>query len=156
AALEHDHTLFRDAYDQGIILVSPSTLLATLRTVHNIWRYEDQNRNAEKIAIQAGALHDQFVLVIESLEEVGRLIDRSQEAWQQTRKRLVDGRGNLVKRMDDLKRMGARARKALPAAIRRDAEVDGDDMADAELEAPDRADTALEGPADNGRDRETT
>ena len=127
-ALEHDHTLFRDAYDQGIILVSPSTLLATLRTVHNIWRYEDQNRNAEKIAIQAGALHDQFVLVIESLEEVGRMIDKSQDAWQQTRKRLVDGKGNLVKRMDDLRRMGARARKALPPGIRDAARLeDGDD-----------------------------
>lgn len=125
-AMQHDHTLFRDAYDLGIILVSPSTLLATLRTIHNIWRYEDQNRNAQKIATQAGALFDQFVLVIESLEEVGRHIDKSQEAWQQTRKRLVDGRGNLVKRMDDLKRMGARARKSLPESIRLDAELDGD------------------------------
>ncbi|HLS98100.1 MAG: DNA recombination protein RmuC [Porticoccaceae bacterium] len=136
-ALEHDHTLFRDAYDQGIILVSPSTLLATLRTVHNIWRYEDQNRNAEKIAIQAGALHDQFVLVIESLDEVGRMIDRSQEAWQQTRKRLVDGRGNLVKRMDDLRRMGARARKALPPGIRDAARLeDADDGGDEREVAP--------------------
>lgn len=121
AAIEHDQTLFRDAYDQGIILVSPSTLLATLRTIHNIWRYEDQNRNAQKIAAQAGALFDQFVLVIESLEEVGRHIGKSQEAWQLTRKRLVDGRGNLVKRMDDLKRMGARARKQLPEDIREQA-----------------------------------
>jgi len=131
-ALEHDQTLFRDAYDQGIILVSPSTLLATLRTVNNIWRYEDQNRNAEKIAVQAGLLHDQFVLVIEALEEVGRLIDKSQEAWQQTRKRLVEGRGNLVKRMDDLRRMGARTRRTLPQSIRDEAGLDSEGPPDAD------------------------
>lgn len=120
-AVENDSTLFMDAYDRGIILVSPSTLLATLRTVSNIWRYEDQNRNALKIAAQAGGLYDQFVLVIESLDEVGRHIGKSQEAWNQTRNRLVDGRGNLVKKMDELKKMGARARKSLPEDIRLEA-----------------------------------
>lgn len=123
AAVERDNRLFIDAYDRGIILVSPTTLLATLRTISNIWRYEDQNRNAEKIATQAGALYDQFVLVIESLDEVGKHIVKSQEAWQQTRNRLVDGRGNLVRRMDDLKKMGAKARKSLPEDIRQDADL---------------------------------
>ena len=113
-ALEHDHTLFRDAYDKGIILVSPSTLLATLRTIHNIWRYEDQNRNAQQIAAEAGKLYDQLVLVVESLDDLGRHIDRSQEAWQQTRKRLVDGRGNLIKKFDDIKKLGARTKRSLP------------------------------------------
>lgn len=113
-ALEHDHNLFRDAYDKGIILVSPSTLLATLRTIHNIWRYEDQNRNAEKIASEAGKLYDQLVLVVESLDELGRHIDKSQDAWQQTRKRLVDGRGNLVKKFEDIKKLGARTKRQLP------------------------------------------
>lgn len=123
AAVERDNRLFIDAYDRGIILVSPTTLLATLRTISNIWRYEDQNRNAEKIATQAGALYDQFVLVIESLDDVGKHIVKSQEAWQQTRNRLVDGRGNLVRRMDDLKKMGAKARKSLPEGIRQDADL---------------------------------
>lgn len=113
-AIEHDHTLFRDAYDKGIILVSPSTLLATLRTIHNIWRYEDQNRNAQQIAAEAGKLYDQLVLVVESLDEVGKHIDKSQLAWQQTRKRLVDGRGNLVKKFEDLKKLGARTSRQLP------------------------------------------
>ena len=113
-AIEHDHTLFRDAYDKGIILVSPSTLLATLRTIHNIWRYEDQNRNAQKIAAEAGKLYDQLVLVVESLDEVGKHIDKSQVAWQQTRKRLVDGRGNLVKKFEDIKKLGARTSRQLP------------------------------------------
>ncbi|PHS75547.1 MAG: DNA recombination protein RmuC [Porticoccus sp.] len=113
-ALEHDHTLFRDAYDKGIILVSPSTLLATLRTIHNIWRYEDQNRNAQQIAAEAGKLYDQLVLVVESLDDLGRHIDKSQEAWQQTRKRLVDGRGNLIKKFEDIKKLGARTKRSLP------------------------------------------
>tara|TARA_R110001592_G_scaffold260282_1_gene524731 strand:+ start:60373 stop:61812 length:1440 start_codon:yes stop_codon:yes gene_type:complete len=113
-ALEQDHTLFRDAYDKGIILVSPSTLLATLRTIHNIWRYEDQNRNAEKIATDAGKLYDQLVLVVDSLDELGRHLDKSQEAWHQTRKRLVEGRGNLVKKFEDIKKLGARAKREIP------------------------------------------
>ncbi len=113
-ALEQDHTLFRDAYDKGIILVSPSTLLATLRTIHNIWRYEDQNRNAQKIAAEAGKLYDQLVLVVESLDDVGKHLDKSQEAWQMTRKRLVDGRGNLVKKFEDIRKLGARTSRQLP------------------------------------------
>ena len=113
-ALQNDHTLFRDAYEKGIILVSPSTLLATLRTIHNIWRYEDQNRNAEKIAAEAGKLYDQLVLVVESFDDIDRYLKKSHEAWQQTRNRLVDGRGNLVKKFEDMKKLGARARRQLP------------------------------------------
>jgi DNA recombination protein RmuC len=116
-ALEHDQNLFRDAYDKGIILVSPSTLLATLRTIHNIWRYEDQNRNAEKIAAEAGKFYDQLVLVVKSLDELGRHIDKSQDAWQQTRKRLVDGRGNLVKKFEEIKKLGARSKRQLPEGL---------------------------------------
>jgi len=121
AAVEHDATLLSDAYERGVILVSPTTLLATLRTVSNIWRYEDRNQNAQKIAAQAGSLYDQFVLVIEALEDVGRHLGRSQEAWQLTRNRLMAGRGNVVKRLEDLKNMGARARRSLPPMIRDEA-----------------------------------
>lgn len=125
-ALEQDHTLFRDAYDKGIILVSPSTLLATLRTIHNIWRYEDQNRNAEKIAKEAGKLYDQLVLVVESLDDMGRYLDKSQDAWHQTRKRLVEGRGNLVKKFEEIKKLGARTKRQIPEGWRKEA-LDQDD-----------------------------
>lgn len=125
-ALEQDHTLFRDAYDKGIILVSPSTLLATLRTIHNIWRYEDQNRNAEKIAAEAGKLYDQLVLVVESLDDLGRHIEKSQGAWEQTRKRLVEGRGNLVKKVEGMKKLGARNKRQLPEDLTREAMEQGD------------------------------
>ncbi|MCV6605768.1 MAG: DNA recombination protein RmuC [Porticoccaceae bacterium] len=113
AALENDHSLFRDAYDKGIILVSPSTLLATLRTIHNIWRFEDQNRNAEKIAKQAGGLYDQFVLLIEAFNDVGKHLEKSQVAWETASKRLHSGRGNLVKRVEDIKVLGAKAKKQI-------------------------------------------
>ncbi|OUS03320.1 hypothetical protein A9Q90_08450 [Gammaproteobacteria bacterium 54_18_T64] len=122
-AIEHDQQLFSDAYDKGIILVSPSTLLATLRTIHNIWRYADQNLNAEKIAIQAGGLYDQFVLLAEGLEDIGKYLDKSQAAWVSTRKRLVSGRGNLLKRVEDLKTLGARTRRDMPPMLREESQL---------------------------------
>ena len=109
--------MFASAYDKHIIVVSPTTLLATLRTVQTLWRYEHQNRNAEKIAAQAGAIHDQFALVLESLEEGGRNIDRAHESWEKTRLRLNTGRGNLVKRVRDLEKLGARTKRKLPASM---------------------------------------
>jgi len=122
-AIEQDQQLFSDAYDKGIILVSPSTLLATLRTIHNIWRYADQNLNAEKIAAQAGGLYDQFVLLAEGLEDIGKYLDKSQEAWSTSRKRLVSGRGNLLKRVEVLKTLGARTRRDMPTTLRDESQL---------------------------------
>ena len=113
-ALDHDPEMMRDAYDRGIILVSPSTLMVTLRTIKNLWRYADQNRNAQLIADKAGGLYDQFVLYIESLDEVGKHLEKSQEAWDTAHKRLSSGRGNLVRRTEELKKLGAKAKKSLP------------------------------------------
>ncbi|TQV73562.1 DNA recombination protein RmuC [Exilibacterium tricleocarpae] len=120
-ALQHEPNLFREAYDKHIILVSPTTLLATLRTVEGIWRYEKQNKNAEKIARQAGSLYDQFVLLVGALEEVGKNIDKTQQAYSTVQKRLVSGRGNLVKRVEDIKLLGAKTKKALDAELLADA-----------------------------------
>jgi DNA recombination protein RmuC len=113
-ALDHDPEMMRDAYDRGIILVSPSTLMVTLRTIKNLWRYADQNRNAQLIADKAGGLYDQFVLYIESLDEVGKHLEKSQEAWDTAHKRLSSGRGNLIRRTEELKKLGAKAKKSLP------------------------------------------
>ncbi len=112
-ALQHDPELYREAYDRHIILASPTTLLAILRTVENIWRYEKQNRNAEKIARTAGGLHDQFVLVLESLETVGTQIDKARDAYDLAHKRLRTGKGNVFKRVDDLRKLGAKTKKSL-------------------------------------------
>lgn len=113
-AFDADPAMFRDAYEKNIIVVSPTTLLATLRTVQTIWRYERQNTNAEQIAKQAGALHDQFARVLEALEDVGRHLDRSREAYDLTINRFSRGKGNLVKRVHDLAKLGAKTKRNLP------------------------------------------
>ena len=112
-ALDNDPDIMREAYDRGIILVSPSTLMVTLRTIKNLWRYADQNINAQQIAEKAGALYDLFVLHVEALEEIGKHIDKSKDAYDTALKRLSTGRGNLVKRSEELKALGAKAKKAI-------------------------------------------
>ncbi|AMX02477.1 DNA recombination protein RmuC [Microbulbifer thermotolerans] len=117
-AMQADPELFRFAYERQIVLVSPTSLMATLRTVENIWRYEKQNKNAEKIAEEAGKLHDQFAMVLESLDELGGRLRQAQDAYDQTYKRLATGRGNAVKRIDSLRKLGARTRKQIAAELR--------------------------------------
>ncbi|MFP5430044.1 MAG: DNA recombination protein RmuC [Gammaproteobacteria bacterium] len=112
-AVEHDPALFREAFDKKIIIVSPTTLLATLRTVESIWRYERQNRNAEKIAKEAGLLHDKFATLLEHLEALGKTLERSQEQYRKTVSSL-SGHGGLVGKVDSLKKLGAKAKKSLP------------------------------------------
>jgi DNA recombination protein RmuC len=112
-ALDNDPDIMREAYDRGIILVSPSTLMVTLRTIKNLWRYADQNINAQQIAEKAGALYDLFVLHVEALEDIGKHLDKSKDAYETAFKRLSTGRGNLVKRSEELKTLGAKTKKAL-------------------------------------------
>ena len=112
-ALDNDPDIMREAYDRGIILVSPSTLMVTLRTIKNLWRYADQNINAQQIAEKAGALYDLFVLHVEALEDIGKHLDKSKDAYDTAFKRLSTGRGNLVKRSEELKTLGAKTKKAL-------------------------------------------
>lgn len=113
-AFDADPAMFRDAYEKNIIVVSPTTLLATLRTVQTIWRYERQNSNADRIAKEAGKLHDQFALVLDALEDTGRHLERSREAYDLTINRFSRGKGNLVKRVHDLAKLGAKTKKNLP------------------------------------------
>jgi len=122
SAMEHDFSLFEDAFKKNIVMVSPSTLLATLRTIENTWRYERQNQNAREIAERAGHLYDKFLLFVDSLLDVGHKLDRAKESWDTARKRLTDGHGNLVARAEQLKRLGADTRKSLPPAITAEAE----------------------------------
>ena len=134
-ALDQDPDMMRDAYDRGIIVVSPSTLMVTLRTIKNLWRYADQNRNAQLIADKAGALYDQFVLYVEALDDVGRHLDRSKDAWDTARKRLSLGRGNLVRRTQELKKLGAKTKKSMPEDLDNQADLDeGDDTDTLSLE----------------------
>jgi DNA recombination protein RmuC len=113
-AVETDGALFSEAFEKNIIVVSPSTLLVTLRTIQNIWRHEYQNRNAVEIAKKAGALYDKFVGFVASLDEVGQQLDRARTVYQLAHDRLTGGRGNLVRRAQELKELGVKAGKALP------------------------------------------
>jgi len=116
-ALEIEPDFFAKAFDKNIMVVCPSTLLVTLRTIQNIWRYEYQNQNALEIASKAGALHDQFVLFVESLDDVGDKIEKAQTAYELAHKRLISGRGNLVRRTQQLETLGAKAKKKLPPSL---------------------------------------
>lgn len=128
-AIQEDDRLFTEAFEQNIILVGPSTLLATLRTIHNIWRYEYQNKNAVEIAKRAGSLYDKFVAFAQDLEEVGKRIDQSQNAYELAHNKLMSGRGNLVSGVEKLKILGARASKQLPEHLLEETLEDAIDIA---------------------------
>ncbi len=113
-ALEHDPELFRFAFERNIMLVSPTTLLVTLRTIQNIWRYEHQSQNAQEIAKRGADLYDKFVGFIESLEEVGKHLSRAQQAYDVSFSRLSSGRGNLVQQAVALNNLGVSGKKVLP------------------------------------------
>ncbi len=113
-AVQHDMTLFDEAFERRIMIVGPSTLLATLRTVESIWRYERQNLNAQEIARQGGALHDKFVAFAETLEKVGKQLDAARGTYGEAMRQLSEGRGNLATRAEALRKLGVKATKQLP------------------------------------------
>ncbi len=105
AALEGDPHLYEKAYRQNIILVSPTTLLAVLRTIEHAWRYEHQNKNAQHIARKAGDLYEKFVLFVESMHQVDASLKKAHEAYATAYKRLSSGKGNLIDRAQELREM---------------------------------------------------
>lgn len=121
-ALQNAHELYTEAFERKIILVTASTLLATLRTVAQIWKQEKQTRNALEIARKSGDLYDQFVRFYESLEEIGGCLNKTTRAYDDAMGRLKTGRGNLVKRVEDLRKLGAKASKNLPTPVTDEAE----------------------------------
>lgn len=116
-AVQQDSEIFANAFDKNIVLVAPSTLLATLRTIQNIWRYEQQNKNAKEIAGKAGALYDKFVNFVADLEDIGGRLDGVQAVYARAHNRLVSGKGNLVSRAENMRELGARVTKTLPAHL---------------------------------------
>ena len=114
AAFEHDPQMFKLAYEKDIIIVGPTNLLATLRTVQSIWRYERQNKHAEEIARQAGAMHDKFVGFIDDLNKVAQLIARAGDAHTSAMSKLSTGTGNLISRTLKLEKLGAKVKKTIP------------------------------------------
>ncbi len=113
-AIEADQELFSFAWDNKVVIVSPSTLLATLRTIASIWQQENQTRNAFEIARQGGALYDKFVGFITDLETIGKNLETTRKNYDLAMNKLNDGRGNLIRSAEKLKELGAKASKELP------------------------------------------
>lgn len=112
-AVQLDADLFSDAWDKRVVIVSPSTLLATLRTIASIWKQERQNRNVLEIARLSGTMYDKFVGFMADMEGIGKNINQSQTAFNNAYSKLVDGNGNLTKTAEKLKGLGAKANKQL-------------------------------------------
>lgn len=116
-ALGEDNTLYNKAFERNIVIVTPTTLLATLRTIDTMWNNEKQQRNALEIARQAGALYDKFEGLLKDLVNIGKKIDATKSDYSAAMNKLVEGRGNLITSVEKLKKMGAKAKKALPENI---------------------------------------
>jgi DNA recombination protein RmuC len=112
-AVQIDSELFSDAWDKRVVIVSPSTLLATLRTIASIWKQERQNRNVLEIARLSGAMYDKFVGFVGDMEGIGKNIKQSQTAYDSAFSKLVDGNGNLTKTAEKIKSLGAKANKQI-------------------------------------------
>jgi len=113
-AVRRDPTLFDDAFAKRIVIVCPSTLLATMRTVRNIWRQEQQKRNVMEIATQSGALYDKFVGFVEDLKDIGLKLRQTQDSYDAAHNKLTSGKGNLISRAERVLQLGAKASKRLP------------------------------------------
>jgi DNA recombination protein RmuC len=116
-AFNKDQNLFLDALEDNVVLVSNSTLLATLSTVASVWKQEDQKKNALEIAKAGGKLYDKFVGFVTDLIEVGNKINASQNSYQDAMNKLTDGNGNLVKQVERLKGLGVKTQKSIPQKI---------------------------------------
>lgn len=129
-AWQSDPDLMLDAFDSNVILVTPSTLMATLRTITNLWRKDKQARNVLEIARQGGLLYDQFVRFYEDLSDLGEYLKKADEAYESVRDRLATGRGNLVKRVENIRKLGAATSKGLPLDLIEKANIDSDEVDD--------------------------
>ena len=116
-AINQDNQLYNKAFEKNIVIVTPSTLLATLRTIDTMWNNEKQQRNAIEIARQAGALYDKFEGLITDLTKVGKKMDEAKNEYKGAMNKLVEGRGNLITSVEKIKKLGAKAKKSLPETI---------------------------------------
>jgi len=127
-ALNEDTSLYNKAFEKNIVIVTPSTLLATLRTIDSMWTNQKQQENAYEIARQAGALYDKFEGFVADLVKVGNKIKDSKTEYDAAMNKLVDGKGNLITSVEKLKKMGAKAKKSLPEAVLKRAESEETDL----------------------------
>ena len=117
AAMRHAPEIYQDALKKNIVIVCPSTLLATVRTVAHLWRQEQQNRNAQEIARQCAALYDKFVGFVEDLDKVGQRLEQAQVSYSDAIGKLKTGRGNLIRTAENVKKLGVKPNKSLPSKL---------------------------------------
>ena len=136
-ALQHDDAVYQDSFAQRIMLVGPSTLLATLRTIAHIWRNEQQNQNALTIASEGGKLYDKLVGFVETLDKLGKNLEQTQGHFQAAMNQVSSGRGNLIGRAEKLRRLGIKANKQLAKQyLDDDAETHADSADEAVSQLP--------------------
>lgn len=123
-AVEQDHRLFTDAFEKRIVIVSPTTLMMTLRIIHNVWRYEKQNRNAQEIARRAGALYDKLRGLVEDMEKLGAQLKTVEKTYDAALAKISSGKGNLVRQVEQFRELGAHVKKPLPKPVVDAAESD--------------------------------
>jgi len=124
AAVQADGGLFNDAFERNIVLVSTSTLLATLRTIASIWKLEYQNKNALEIARQGGALFDKFVGFLDDFQKIGNQISSTQKSWDAAMNKLSTGKGNLINSAQKIQKLGAASNKLIPQEFLNDDSVE--------------------------------
>ena len=125
-AFQQDEKLFNDAFEQRIVVVTPTTLLATLRTVASIWAIERRNKSTEKLADQAGKVYDKLVLVVEKFEKVGNQLNTVQKSYDDAWTSMKSGRGNLLSQADNFRKLGVRAKKELDKKLTEEARAEAD------------------------------
>lgn len=113
-ALEQDGEFFKHAYEKNILIVSPSTLLVTLRTIEHIWRTQHQEEHAQKIAKEAEAMYEKLVLFVEELKKVGSYMQKAQDSYDVAINRLQSGKGNVIRRAENIVKLGIKPKKELP------------------------------------------
>ena len=121
-ALQSDRSIMDLAWKESVVIVSPTTLLAALRTAAFMWRRERENKNVLEIARKAGAVYDKFVGFAEDLEDIGEAVDKSKLSYEQALKKLKTGKGNIVSSLESIKKLGARAQKDIPPSLTKDFE----------------------------------
>jgi DNA recombination protein RmuC len=127
-AVQNEISLFNEAFEKNVVIVSPSTLLATLRTISSIWRQENQNRNALEIARQGGALYDKFQGLMNDLIDIGKKLQSTKDSYDEAMKKISTGRGNLVGSVEKLRVLGAKTTKVLPQSLLDRAQEDDDEL----------------------------
>ena len=117
AAFQHDEQLFMDAFDQRVVVVTPTTLLASLRTIESLWAIERRGRSADELSQQAGKVYDRLRIVVEKMDKLGNQLNSAQKTYDETYSSLAQGRGNLVNTANQFVELGVRIKKKISQPI---------------------------------------